>query len=247
MLTYWLRNTSVQQQDGLNLVFDQMYIALTAKGPQPSLLEQRGPGFQMPATSGFGAACETLAAMDAAGQRVSPDDIVEQVRRGACVAAGAVQRGDVCGVRRTGGAVNVAIGIAVRVNVGGPSKLNAPVVRSPPPSSTTTTTTAVTTAASANTTTTAATTHAATACPSGGVRVRQPAHPCRQHGVGLRHFRGARRAAAGAGGDYGSVRGRPREAPRPAVPGHHKRPRAGAGAGRYRGRADGAYEACVCV
>ena len=81
MLTYWLRNSVVQQQDGMNLVFDRMYIAVTRQSLGRSLIEQRGPGFEMPAQSGFGAACETLRDMELANEHVTADDLVEQVGR----------------------------------------------------------------------------------------------------------------------------------------------------------------------
>ena len=79
MLTYWLKNNAVQQQDGTNLIFDRMYIAVTSTSIGRSLIEQRGPNFQMPAQSGFGAACQTLERLREAGDKVDARDIVEQV------------------------------------------------------------------------------------------------------------------------------------------------------------------------
>ena len=79
MLTYWLKASAVQQQDGTVQLFDRMYIAVTNKSLGRSLIEQRGPGFEMPAQSGFGAVCETLSQMANAGESVTATDIQEQV------------------------------------------------------------------------------------------------------------------------------------------------------------------------
>ncbi len=79
MLSYWLRSTSVQQQDGAMQLFDRLYLGVTNRAPCATLVAQRGPGFAMPARSGFGAVCETLQTLEARHERVSATDLVEQV------------------------------------------------------------------------------------------------------------------------------------------------------------------------
>lgn len=79
MLTYWLKKGTVQQQDGTMLMIDQMCIGVSNISPCLSLVAQRGPNFEMPATSGFEAVRETIQSIEARGQSVEVSDIVEQV------------------------------------------------------------------------------------------------------------------------------------------------------------------------